>query len=423
MRVLFQTLGCRLNEAEVEAWARGFRALGHGLARDPEDADLVVINTCAVTQEALRKSRHLLRRAQRLSPMAKLVVTGCYATLREEEARSLGVDLVLDNRDKDRLPEIATRALDLHVMPSSALDPDACALLARGRQRAFIKIQDGCRHRCSFCIVTLARGEERSRPLAELVAEVDRLHGEGIGEVVLTGVHIGGYGSDRGTSLPELVHAILAETAVPRLRIGSVEPWDIDGRFWGLFDDPRLMPHLHLPLQSGSDAVLRRMARRCRTRELERVIAQARARIPDLNITTDLIVGFPGETDAEWCKTLSYVERLGFGQLHIFAFSPRPGTKAAGLPDPVPATVRRTRSAQLQTLGRQLKRAILERFVGRTLPVLVEAPQPGWEGYTPNFLRVRVQAPIGAALQGCVIPVRLEAVDESGQALLGHPAA
>jgi len=421
MRIHFQTLGCRLNEAEIEAWTRSFRILGHGLAQEPEDADLVVVNTCAVTQEAVRKSRHLLRRAQRLSPTAKLVVTGCYASLREEEAHSLGVDLVVDNRHKDRLPEIATRELDLHAMPARTLAPDGCGLLSRGRQRAFVKIQDGCRHRCSYCIVTLARGEECSRPIADLVAEIDRLHHEGIGEVVLTGVHIGGYGRDLGSGLPELVGRILTETPIQRLRIGSVEPWDLDQPFWALFGSPRLMPHLHLPLQSGSDTVLRRMARRCRTAELEELIAGARAVVPDLNLSTDIIVGFPGESDEEWSQTLSYVERLGFGHLHIFGFSPRPGTKAADLPDRIPAAVRRARSAQLQALGRRLKRTTLERFVGRTFPVLVEARQPDWEGYTPNFLRVCIQAPKHASLEGRIIPVRLEALDASGEALLGRP--
>ncbi len=421
MRVHFQTLGCRLNEAELESWSRDFQALGHRLARGPEEADLLVVNTCAVTQEAVRKSRHLLRRVQAGNPTARLVVTGCYAALHRDEAKALGVDLVIDNRDKDRLAEIAARELDLGAMPSTASHPEIYSLLAQGRQRAFLKIQDGCRHRCSYCIITVARGEERSRPVRDLVDEINRLGEEGIGEVVLTGVHIGGYGNDLGTSLVELLRAILTDTEMPRVRIGSLEPWDLDERLWSLFGARSLMPHLHLPLQSGADSVLRRMARRTRAAQFERLVGDGRSRVPDLNVTTDIIVGFPGETDDEWRRTTELVERLGLGHVHIFAYSPRPGTKAAALPDTVPAAVKRARGAELHALERRSRAETLARFVGRTLPVLVESPQPGWEGYTPNFLRVKIDAPRSAGLEGQIIDVRLEAVDDPPGTLLGRP--
>lgn len=222
MRVHLTTLGCRLNEAEVERWSRELLERGYQIAPDETAADLVVVNTCAVTQEAVRKSRKLLRRSQRANPLAKLVMSGCYASLEgKEAAESLGVDLVVDNRQKDQLVAIATRALDLPSMPRLATEPGEAPLFARGRQRAFVKIQDGCRYRCSYCIVTLARGEERSRPVPELVDELNRLHREGIREAVLTGVHIGGYGTDLGTDLPSLLRALLAETRIERLRLGS----------------------------------------------------------------------------------------------------------------------------------------------------------------------------------------------------------
>jgi len=422
MRIHLQTLGCRLNEAELETWARDFHGLGHQITAETEQADLLVVNTCAVTEEAVRKSRKLLRRAQRENPAAKLVVSGCYASLEgKQRSAELGVDLIVDNWDKDRLAEIVCREFGPDTMPASATEPDARPLLARGRQRAFIKVQDGCRYRCTYCIVTLARGEERSRPIAEIVHEVATLHVQGIQEVVLTGVHLGGYSGDQGADLKGLVQAILADTDLPRLRLGSVEPWDLPGDFWNLFDDPRLMPHLHLPLQSGSDAVLRRMARRCRSADFERLIHQARAQVPNFNATTDIIVGFPGETETDWEATLELVERLEFGHLHIFAFSPRTGTKAAKLADPVPRAVQRTRCEALQALGQKMKRRALESQLGRVLPVLVEGAGRGWAGYTPNFLRVQIEPETEAALENRIVPVRLHGLVRSGEALSGRP--
>ena len=294
----------------------------------------MVINTCAVTGESVRKSRQLIRRAHRGNPRAKLVVSGCYASLSPDNlAAELGVDLVVPNPEKDRLISIAAERLDLPVMPEAATEPGENALLARSRHRAFIKVQDGCRYRCAFCIVTKARGDERSRAVADVVEEVNRIHAGGIQEVVLAGVHLGGYGSDIGSELRTLITAVLAETAIPRVRLGSLEPWELPEGFWGLFDNPRLMPHLHLPIQSGADSVLRRMSRRCRTAEFRDLVEQARARRPGFNVTTDIIVGFPGETEQEWQQTLDFAGQMAFGHIHIFAYSPRAGTKAAGMPD------------------------------------------------------------------------------------------
>jgi len=426
MRVLLKTLGCRLNEAELETWSRDFQARGHLLTHNLEDADLVVVNTCAVTGEAVRKSRKLLRRAQRDNPKAKLVVSGCYATLDPtESSETLGVDLVVDNQHKDRLVEIACQKLDLHAMPELATEPGENPLLARGRQRAFIKVQDGCRYRCSFCVVTLARGEERSRPIADVVKEINRLHQEGIQEVVLTGVHIGGYGSDLGINLYQLIHGILVQTGVPRLRLGSIEPWDLPEQFWELFQNPRFMPHLHLPLQSGADSVLRRMSRRCTTQEFRRLVDGARAHVPDINITTDIIVGFPGETDQEWQQSLSFIEQMGFGHLHIFAYSPRPGTKAATLPNQLERPVIKARSQELHEVGQRLKQATLKKNLGREFPVLIEgSPELNssdnriWSGYTPNFLRVMIQASAAKDLENQIHNVQLEALDMAGEHLM-----
>jgi threonylcarbamoyladenosine tRNA methylthiotransferase MtaB len=429
MRVRLETLGCRLNEAELETWTRQFRERGFGIAGEGEPAELVVVNTCAVTAEAVRKSRQILRRVQRCNPAARLVVSGCLASLEAEAiAREQRVDLVVANREKEHLVEIAAQALDLPSEPSPSIDGDAKALFARGRQRAFIKVQDGCRHRCAFCIVTIARGEERSRPPGEVVAEINQLAAGGVREVVLTGVHLGGYGSDLGTDLFALLHAALADTDVPRIRLGSLEPWDIPSGLWGLFADPRLMPHLHLPLQSGSDSVLRRMARRCRTEDFARLAETARAQVAGINLTTDLIIGFPGESEAEWRESLDFVASIGFGHVHAFPYSPRAGTKAAQLPGQVPAEVRRTRGRELQALTRAMRREALTAQVGREVAVLVERPAgdqapDAWLGYSENYLPVRLTADGSEDLTNRILRVRVAALSADGEGLQGTVSA
>jgi threonylcarbamoyladenosine tRNA methylthiotransferase MtaB len=420
VRVQLQTLGCRLNEAELEAWARQFRRRGCRIAGAGEPADLLVVNTCAVTAEAVRKSRKLLRRLQREHPGARLVVSGCAASLDAADLGDARIDLVVDNADKDRLVEIAAGALALPEPEQPDPDIDAAeALFARGRQRAFVKVQDGCRYQCTFCVTTLARGAERSRPLAEILADINavagRASGAGVQEIILTGVQLGGYGRDLtgagAMDLAGLVAAVLRETDVARVRLGSVEPWDLPDAFWRLFEDPRLMPHLHLPLQSGADTVLRRMARRCRADEFRRLVHDARAAIPDFNVSTDVIAGFPGETDAEWRQTMDFVASVGFGQLHIFPYSPRAGTRAADMPAQVPEPVRRARARQLHELGALLRAECLDAHVGRTLPVLIEGTNadtagPYTAGFTPNYLPVRLrEAPADAV--GTIVPAVL----------------
>jgi threonylcarbamoyladenosine tRNA methylthiotransferase MtaB len=428
MRVRLHTLGCRLNEAEVEAWAHALRAQGHQLCGPGETADLVVVNTCAVTQEAVRKSGQILRRSRREDPGARLVVTGCAVSL-PGSAPTLGrtADLVVPNADKDRLVEVAGRRLGF---PAQAEPGGAVAretLFARSRQRAFVKVQDGCRHRCAYCVITLARGEERSRPIAEVVTQVRALATAGVEEVVLTGVHLGGYGSDLAKGdLTTLTRALLVETPVRRLRLGSLEPWDLAGGFWDLFADPRLMPHLHLPIQSGSDAVLRRMIRRGRASAFSALATAGCRTVPDLNLTTDVIAGFPGETEAEWRETLDLVRDIGFGDIHVFPFSPRPGTRAAGLPGQIPSEVRQARARQLRGLAGELRQAALARLVGRTLEVLVEghedaagAPRQR-QGYTPGYLPVRIAGVSGLTdTGGRIRTVRLTGITPDGEALAG----
>ncbi|MCG6941079.1 MAG: MiaB/RimO family radical SAM methylthiotransferase [Thiohalocapsa sp.] len=438
LRVQLQTLGCRLNEAELEAWARQFRRRGCRIAGAGEPADLLVVNTCAVTAEAVRKSRKLLRRLKREHPGARLVVSGCAASLDAANLGDARIDLVVDNADKDRLVDIAAQALALPEPEASDAHMDAAeALFARGRQRAFVKVQDGCRYQCTFCVTTVARGAERSRPLHEIISEINAVAGNqsgiesgigaGIGaqEIILTGVQLGGYGRDLAAApapdLTRLIAAVLRETDVPRIRLGSVEPWDLPDGFWCLFENPRLMPHLHLPLQSGADTVLRRMARRCRTDEFRGLVHAARAAIPDFNVSTDVIVGFPGETDAEWRQTMDFVASIGFGQLHIFPYSRRAGTRAAALPDQVPEPVKRARARQLHELDAVLRAEALGALVGRSLPILIEGENADAlgryaAGFTPSYLPVRLRhAPADAV--GHIVAARLLAPSGDGTAL------
>lgn len=428
MRVALQTLGCRVNEAEIERWSREFRAAGHQVVPPSENPDLVVLNSCAVTQEAVRKSRGLLRRIHREQPGAKLVLSGCYATLNPSEAAALGVDLVVANSDKDQLLERVERELAAATMPAMAADPDQGSLLPVNRHRAFVKVQDGCRYRCTFCIVTVARGAERSRTAADVVDEINALHASGIEEIVLTGVHLGGYGSDLGCGLDYLVRTVLDQTAIPRLRFGSLEPWDLPDGFLELWSDPRLMPHLHLPLQSGCDATLRRMARRCKTRDYRALIDRARAKVPDINITTDVIVGFPGETDEEWQASLAFIRDCGFGDIHIFPYSPREGTKAADMSGAVAPPTQRTRADSLREAAIQMRRAFQQRFIGQRMEVLIEGSITSvaadelrsLSGYSPNYLRVGIEACLPPPAGSRILPVEITGTDPHRATLVGR---
>ncbi len=421
MYVHLKTLGCRLNEAELETWAQAFQQQGHQITRQAEKANLIVINSCAVTQDAARKSRQLIRRIHRTNPAAKLVVSGCYATLNREEAEQLmGVDLVVGNQDKESLVDKTLTELNMDSMPAMSTEPGEISLFSRGRQRAFIKVQDGCRYRCTFCIVTVARGEEKSRPIREIVDEINTLYSQGIKEAVITGVHLGGYGSDTDQSLSDLIQAILNDTDIPRLRLGSLEPWELPSDFVELFDNPRLMPHLHLPLQSGSDSVLRRMARRCKTEEFSEIVNGLRTAIPYFNITTDIIVGFPGETEQEWRESFDFIEHTGFGHIHIFAYSRREGTNAATLPNQIPETVKKQRSRELHELTETMKRQFQWENIGRTTPVLWESQTEPLDngkhrifGYTPNYLRVGCEVDEPEAIENRIIDTKLMATDQN----------
>ena len=285
-----------------------------------------------------------------------------------------------------------------------------CDCPRAGRTRALVRIQEGCDNRCTYCIVWQLRGPQVSRPAAKVLEEVRRLVADGHQEVVLTGVHIGAYGKRANghveageADLWTLVRELLARTEVRRLRLSSIEPWDLGAADFGLWRDERLCPHLHVPLQSGCDSVLARMGRRYTTEEYRRLLGTARAAVPDVAITTDIIVGFPGETEDEFCASQEFVRQCGFARIHVFPYSPRPGTLAATMPDQVPPAVRRERARQMREVAVASRRAYEDAFVGRTVPVLWEARQgKRWSGHTPNYLKVF--APGEGDLQNEVTP-------------------
>jgi len=426
--IYLSTLGCRLNEAELAQWRRGFFSAGHRVVDCPEDADAVVVNSCAVTSSATRKSKRLIRKIHRTSPSAHLVVTGCFASLQPNmAAQMLGVDLVIDNQDKDQLVNRVLCHLDAGLSPTAGAEPHAVPMYRQCKTRAFVKVQDGCRNQCTFCIVTIARGQERSRTIDSIVSEVQSLNEAGYNEVVLTGVHLGGYGSDINSSLPELIQTLLSHTSIPRIRLGSLEPWDLSADFFTLWDNPRLCAHLHLPLQSGCDATLHRMARRCSTDEYEKLTSIARDTIPTLNITTDLIVGFPGESEDEFAQTHAFIQRIGFGHIHLFSYSPREGTPAYRMRGAVPKDITRDRSMTLRATADTMKQHRLLQEVGKIHRVLWERPTQLldryiWKGYTANYLPTTTTTPRDVEINNQITTVQIKGINDTFQLCGESPA-
>lgn len=418
MRVYLESLGCKLNQSEVETLARQFVAAGHELVTSAEAADLCVLNTCTVTHVAARKSRQATHRLRRLNPRAHLVITGCYAELAHEP---FAADLVVGNADKDHLLDLIQSATSDQLPASNFQLPLSELRSLLPRTRAFVKIQDGCDNTCTYCIVRVARGPQRSRPRGDILAEIRARIAEGYKEIVLTGVHVGAYGKDAtGTQqgdLRSLITDILANTAVPRLRLSSIEPWDLSPEFFTLWQDHRLCRHLHLPLQSGCDATLQRMGRRYTTDAFAQIVAAAREAIPGVAITTDLIVGFPGESDEEFAASYEFVARMAFARLHVFPYSARPGTPAATAPGQVPSAIKKTRARQMIALGQRMSVAFQQAFVGQTLEVLWERKRNTsrgctWSGLTDNYIRVTSISE--ADLTNTLLPTRLIAIAPGG---------
>ena len=389
MRIFLSNLGCKLNQAELEALARRFAAAGHEISTSLADADLHVVNSCTVTHVAARDSRKVARRGRRLNPQLRTVLTGCHVAAEPEESAALaGVDLVVPNADKERLVERVHEVFPEAAPGLESRLPVPYVPLAFGNARALVKIEDGCDMRCAFCVIPLTRGGQRSRPADAVVQEVAGLADGGFAEVVVTGVQISSY-CDGETGLFELVTRLLAETDVPRLRLTSIAPWEFDRRLLELFADGRLCRHFHLSLQSGCDATLKRMRRPYNADLFARLVEEIRAAVPGVAVTTDVIVGFPGETDGEFEESLGFCRRAGFARLHAFPFSPRPGTAAATMPAQVAHPVKRQRMAALLEVAERSRRQFERGQVGSRVEALWEQHGEGlWRGTTDNYLRV-----------------------------------
>ena len=394
MKVFLDMVGCRLNQSEIESYARQFRLAGHSLTSSAESADLVVINTCTVTAAAASDSRQKIRQAARLGEH-QIIVTGCLASLNPGEVMSLpGVTRVIGNLEKDILvPSVLN-------LPPASLEHTSIRREpipgSRLRTRAFIKVQDGCDNHCTYCITRLARGAGRSRTIADILVDIrSALEGEAQ-EIVLTGVHLGSWGYDFAppAHLETLVSAILDETATPRLQLSSIEPWDVSPGFFELWQDARLCRHFHLPLQSGCEATLKRMGRKITPQAYAELIRQARTAIPDVAITTDIITGFPGETDNEFTESHEFVVEMNFANGHVFTFSPRPGTAAVNLPNKVNSSVAKQRNALMRQTFRQSASQYCSKHIQQVFRVLWEKATPihehAWKlsGLSDNYLRV-----------------------------------
>jgi threonylcarbamoyladenosine tRNA methylthiotransferase MtaB len=417
MRVAFSNLGCKLNQAELENLARQFSAAGHQVVGSSLEADLHVVNTCTVTHRAARDSRKTARRGARRNTRLKTVLTGCYVESDPEEAAALaGVDLVVPNAEKEELLERvhdAFPALQPCNAVSEALDVPYVPL-EFGNARALVKIEDGCNMSCAFCIIPRTRGRQRSREPATVVEEVGRLAAAGYGEVVITGVQISSYRSGE-TGLFELTRRLLRETSVPRLRLTSIAPWEFDARLLDLFEaksrgGARLCRHFHLSLQSGCDATLRRMRRPYTATRFARLVERIRRRVPGSAITTDVIVGFPGETDDEFERSLGFAAEMGFARLHAFPYSERPGTAAAGLTDKIEPPVIRRRMDRMLAVARNSAAAFARSQLGETVSVLWEDRRDElWRGTSDNYLRVTAHSP--APLARRLTGARIESAD------------
>lgn len=401
MKVFFDMVGCRLNQAEIEQMAFEFRKNGHTIVTTPEEADSVVINTCTVTRQAASDSRQKIRQVANLG-VKEVVATGCWSTLESQRAIELAENvIVVPNQKKDRLVKDLLIAHGLNMTSETDifdLEPLSREPLPglRQRTRAFIKVQDGCDNLCTFCVTRIARGKGVSRPVDAVIKDIRYAAKGGAQEIVLTGVHLGSWGKDLypRLHLSDLIQEILIKTDIPRLRLSSLEPWDLDRRFLELWKESRMMPHLHLPLQSGCNSTLKRMLRKITTNSYFELVAQARQIIPGVAITTDIIAGFPGETDEEFEKTIQFVSLIGFAGAHIFTYSERQGTAAMRIHPSVPFAVRKQRSKALKMIISESEKTYQNSWLGKEVTVLwessTERADEGWKmvGLSGNYLKV-----------------------------------
>ncbi len=412
------TLGCKLNQAETQQAARELEAAGCTVVDRPAPADAFLINSCTVTHVADRKARRLIRLAGKLAPGAPVVVTGCYAERDGERLHDELGAIIVGNAAKRGAAGAVLQALD-----GAERTPRAEPARA-GRMRAFIKIQEGCDDVCAFCIVPYVRGRERAAPIAEVVAAAREREAEGVREIVLTGTQPGAYGRDRtdGANAAGLIQALLAGTGIPRIRYSSIQPQDLSPELLACWEDPRLCRHFHLALQSGSDEVLRRMRRRYSARGFLDAVERIRAAVPGAAITTDVIAGFPSESERDFARTLDAVREARFADIHAFPYSPRAGTSGARLEDDVPPQIKRERVARLIAEGGAQTRRFREGRIGRIETVLFEREENGAaHGLTDTYIPVRAERPAGApSLVNEISAVRITGIEDG--ALIGEAA-
>ncbi len=395
----FHSLGCRLNQTEAGLWAGAFRQKGYSIVEWGEPSDLVIINTCSVTERGEASCRNAIRQALRRHPEAFVVVTGCYAQVGLEALRSIeGIDMIVGTEYKDKFPAFidAPRKLgDPVVLHRNLIDDSDFEIPFTGfyhTTRASLKVQDGCDFFCSFCVIPFTRGRERSRKLLDLLREARELAAAGYQELVLTGVNIGRY-EHEGTTFDGMVGRLEEVDGLRRIRITSIEPTTIERSLISrMARSETLCPYLHVPIQSGDSAVLHSMNRRYTAESFRAFTDSVLDEVPDVGLGTDVIVGFPGETDASFEETYRLLENIPFAYFHVFSYSKRYGTRAAKLPGQVPTETIKERSERLRELSSKKRRAFAERFVGREVEVLFEQKDERglWTGFTGNYLRVGV---------------------------------
>lgn len=431
-KIAFYTLGCKVNQADTASMENLFLRSGHQLVSFDGEADVYIINTCVVTNTGQRKSRQTIHRAIRKNPNALIVVTGCYPQTAAEEVKAIaGVDMIIGNQDRaqivqlveERLAHRQTDTLDaVHKLTASTAFEEMAAGDITDKTRAFLKIQEGCNQFCTYCIIPYARGPLRSRSLESIRTETQRLISAGFKEIVLIGIHLGCYGKENpdGPTLYDAVKTVLEVPGVQRLRLGSLESVEVEPRLLTLMqEDARFCRHLHLPLQSGCDKTLQAMNRPYTTAKFKTLLADIKTRVPDIAITTDVIAGFPGETEADFETTCKFAESCGFSKMHIFPFSARKGTPAEKFAGAVTEAVKKERADILGRIDETMHKAFLQAMVGQTAEVLFEQPAGDgyFEGLTGNYQRVFVNCG-GKNLGGEILPVKITAFD--GEKLLGE---
>lgn len=407
-KIAFYTLGCKVNQSDTASMEGIFRRAGYEVVDFGSPADVYLINTCVVTNTGQRKSRQIINRAVRHNPLSLIVVTGCYPQTAPEEVRAIaGVDVIIGNQERARIVELVEQALEnkqteiLDNVQKMTVDTKFEELgvgTETDKTRAFLKIQEGCNQYCTYCIIPYARGPLRSRSLESIRSEVAKLVAAGYKEVVLIGIHLGCYGKElakegKHITLYDAVQAVLSVEGMCRVRLGSLESVEVEPRLLELMaNEPRLCKHLHLPLQSGCDKILQAMHRPYDTARFTQLLQQIRAQVPDVAITTDIIVGFPGETEEDFATTLAFAEKCGFAKMHIFPYSKRKGTPAEKMPNQVDEAVKGERAARLAAVDEKLHQAMLKQMVGKTEEVLFEQPVDAvyMEGLCGPYLRVVV---------------------------------